>query len=79
MTSSDKLSCCSRIVQKDVESNSGDKEIIFRNIFQTKQIEQFQEKLKNKAKFLEDQRKSHAQAIKQVFSSIAIEDNEVLD
>ncbi|MFL2060851.1 AAA family ATPase [Marinilactibacillus psychrotolerans] len=65
--------------KKMLESNSGDKEIIFRNIFQTKQIEQFQEKLKNKAKVLEDQRKSHAQAIKQVFSSIAIEDNEVLD
>ncbi|SFJ94996.1 exonuclease SbcC [Marinilactibacillus piezotolerans] len=65
--------------KKMLESNSGDKEIIFRNIFQTKQIEQFQEKLKTRTKILEDQRKSHTQAIKQAFSSIAIEDNEVLE
>ncbi|WP_225742996.1 AAA family ATPase [Marinilactibacillus sp. Marseille-P9653] len=62
--------------KKMLESDSGDKEKIFRNIFQTKQIEQFQDRLKAKAKVLSDQYKSNEQAMKQAFSTIEIEENE---
>ncbi|MFC6463645.1 AAA family ATPase [Marinilactibacillus sp. GCM10026970] len=62
--------------KKMLESDSGDKEKIFRNIFQTKQMEQFQDQLKAKAKTLSDQFKSNEQAMKQAFSTIAMEEDE---
>ncbi|WP_208559409.1 SbcC/MukB-like Walker B domain-containing protein [Marinilactibacillus kalidii] len=65
--------------KKMLESDSGDKEKIFRNIFQTKQIEQFQALLKIKAKQLEDQYKSSKQAMEQAFSTIAIKEDQELE
>lgn len=65
--------------KKMLESNSGDKEKIFRNIFQTEKFELFQTRLKEKAKELENKRKSYKQALEQSFQGIETEQNERLE
>ncbi|WP_179128507.1 AAA family ATPase [Marinilactibacillus piezotolerans] len=65
--------------KKMLESDSGEKEKIFRNIFQTDQIERFQEKLKEQERTLANQRKSYEQALQQAFANIAVKENEVLE
>lgn len=65
--------------KKMLESNSGDKEKIFRNIFRTEVFERFQFGLKEKAKELADKRKGYEQALEQSFSTIETEGNEQLE
>lgn len=61
-----------------LDSNSREKEAIFRNIFQTDILEDFQLKLKEKAKELENERKSYFQAIKQAMELIECEEESEL-
>ncbi|MCC5894373.1 MAG: SMC family ATPase [Alkalibacterium sp.] len=62
-----------------LDSNSADKEKIFRNIFQTNQFEAFQEKLKEKAKELKKERDSYEQAVNLAFQNVQTKDNAVLE
>lgn len=64
--------------KKMLESNSGEKERIFRNIFQTEMFEKFQDQLKEKALELSKQREQYQQALEQAFSGIEPEGNDVL-
>lgn len=57
-----------------LDSNSREKEEIFRNIFQTDIFEEFQLKLKEKTKALSGQRESYFQAIKQAMELIDYEE-----
>lgn len=65
--------------KKMLESNSREKEAIFRNIFETGIYERFQEELKKQAKELSDQRKEYELALQEAFKRIDYEENEVLD
>lgn len=65
--------------KKMLESNSREKEVIFRNIFETGIYERFQEELKKKSKELSDQRKEYELALQEAFKRIDYEENEVLD
>lgn len=65
--------------KKMLESNSREKEEIFRNIFETGIYERFQEELKKKAKELSDQRKEYELALQEAFKRINYEENETLD
>ncbi|SFC62853.1 exonuclease SbcC [Alkalibacterium subtropicum] len=65
--------------KKMLESNSREKEAIFRNIFETGIYERFQEELKKKAKELSDQRKEYELALQEAFKRINYEENEALD
>jgi exonuclease SbcC len=62
-----------------LDSNSADKEKIFRNIFQTDQFEAFQEKLKEQAKELKQERDGYAQAVSLAFQSIETKENQTLE
>lgn len=62
-----------------LDSNSGEKEKIFRNIFQTNQFEAFQEKLKEQAKELKKERDSYEQAVNLAFQNVETKDNPVLE
>ncbi|PRY75645.1 AAA family ATPase [Alkalibacterium olivapovliticus] len=62
-----------------LDSNSADKEKIFRNIFQTNQFEAFQEKLKEKAKELKKERDSYEQAVGLAFQTILTKENDRLE
>ena len=62
-----------------LDSNSLDKEKIFRNIFQTDQFEAFQEKLKEQAKELKKERDSYEQAVSLAFQHVLTKENSVLD
>lgn len=64
--------------KKMLESNSREKEAIFRNIFETGIYERFQEELKKKSKELSDQRKEYELALQEAFKRIDDEENEVL-
>lgn len=65
--------------KKMLESDSREKEKIFRNIFETDIYEYFQDELKKKAKTLADQRKEYELALKEAFKRITTEENEILD
>ena len=65
--------------KKMLESNSRQKEEIFRNIFETDIYGYFQEELKKKAKTLSDQRKKYELALQEAFKRIDSEENETLD
>ncbi|WP_423190232.1 AAA family ATPase [Alkalibacterium sp. f15] len=65
--------------KKMLESNSGEKEKIFRNIFQTGIYERFQDELKVKAKVLADERKGYVLALQEAFKRISRDENEPLE
>lgn len=65
--------------KKMLESNSADKESIFRNIFQTEVFERFQEVLKEKVRELSKKREHYQQAVEQAFSGIEMEGNKALE
>ncbi|GEK91132.1 AAA family ATPase [Alkalibacterium kapii] len=65
--------------KKMLESNSRQKEEIFRNIFETDIYERFQEELKKKAKDLSDQRKGYELALQETFKRIDSEENDALE
>lgn len=62
-----------------LDSNSTDKEKIFRNIFQTRPFEAFQETLKEKAKELKQKRDGYEQAVSMAFEALDTQGVEALD
>jgi len=65
--------------KKMLESNSGDKEKIFRNIFKTDRLESFQNELKNKYKELRKEFEKFEDSLKQAFNSVETQGDENLD
>lgn len=64
--------------KKMLESGSGEKEKIFRNIFQTEIFERFQEKLKDEAREVSKEREGYKKGLEQAFQGILPEENEAL-
>lgn len=64
--------------KKMLESDSGDKEVIFRNIFKTDDLQEFQQVLKDKAGALRDRYVSYERSLEQSFNAIQYEDSENL-
>ncbi|WP_027108081.1 AAA family ATPase [Lacticigenium naphthae] len=62
-----------------LESDSGEKEKIFRNIFQTSPFELFQTRLKKKKKVLDDKHKETMHALTQVMTGIQSNGDESLE
>lgn len=65
--------------KKMLESNSREKETIFRNIFQTNAFQSIEEKLKEKARGLAKKREEYAMSLEQAFSRIETEETESLE
>jgi len=61
-----------------LQSNSRDKEEIFRNIFGTEEIEQFQEELKERRKKYKQDFKTYENRLEQSLSSINTDNNKIL-
>lgn len=61
-----------------LQSNSSEKEEIFRNIFGTEHLQDFQEVLKEKRKNLRDKFKTYETRLEQSLSSVAVEEDPTL-
>ena len=64
--------------KKMLESKSNEKQDIFRNIFQTDPIEQFQDRLKETFSAIKKERASYEQGLAQAFQQVKTEDNDQL-